>query len=297
MLTTMKEILERASEGNYAVIAPNVDNELNARACIEAAELMESPLILDVAAQSVPDLVFFGKMLNSLAAQSYVPIAINLDHGSNKEDVIKAIQGGFTSVMYDRSSYPNEVNIKEVKEIVEIAHKVGISVEAELGHVGQATNYESDRDARLTSPQDAVEFIKQTDIDCLAVAIGTAHGAYPRGFKPYLDFERLVEIKKATNDFPLVLHGSSGTDDESLKKACSLGINKVNVANDLYKVVVNTVKNNDFDGNKAYDVFAAIKKELTKKMMELIELSNSKGKMWEINPSGLPKQETKGEEK
>ncbi|MBQ2658682.1 MAG: class II fructose-bisphosphate aldolase [Erysipelotrichaceae bacterium] len=296
MLTTMKEILDRASRENYAVIAPNVDNELNARACIEAAELQKAPLILDVAAQSVVDLVFFGKMLTQLAQQSCVPIAINLDHGGNKTDVLKAIQGGFTSVMFDRSSLSNEQNITEVKEIVEIAHTAGISVEAELGHVGQATNYTEDRDAKLTVPQEAADYIKQTGVDCLAVAIGTAHGAYPRGFTPYLDFDRLRDIKKITGNFPLVLHGSSGTDDESLRKACSLGINKVNIANDLYRAAVVAVKENDFEGNKAYDVFVSIKKAIIEKMIKVIDLSGSKGKAWTIIPQGLPKGQTKGEE-
>ena len=136
MLVTMKEILDRASEKGYAVAAPNVDNELNARACIEAAEEKHAPLILDVAFRAVPDLYFFGHELRALACQSCVPIAINLDHGADLEQVQKAIQAGFTSVMIDRSACPDDVNIKEVREVVRLAHAAGISVEAELGHVG-----------------------------------------------------------------------------------------------------------------------------------------------------------------
>ena len=296
MLVTMKEILDRASKEGYAVAAPNVDNELNARACIEAAEAKNAPLILDVVYNATTDLVFFGQMLRTLAQQSKVPVAINLDHGGSKKEVITAIQAGFTSVMFDRSAFSNEINMKEVKEIVDIAHEVGLSVEAELGHVGQATQYDVDRNASLTSAEEAVEFIRYTGVDCLAVAIGTAHGAYPRGFKPYLDFDRLVEIKEKTNQFPLVLHGSSGTDEESLRKACSLGINKVNIANDLYRSVVDAVVNGDFEGNKAYDVFYAIKEGIKNKLMYMIDVYGSTNKAWTKEPQGLPVVKTSGEE-
>lgn len=288
MLLTMKEILDRASKEGYAVAAPNVDNELNARACIEAAEEKNAPLILDVAYSMTADINLLGKILRDLAIQSKVPVAINLDHGATKEQVVRAIQSGFTSVMFDRSAKPFDENVKEVKEIVDIAHLIGVSVEAELGHVGQADNYANDRDAALTSPAEAVDYINKTGVDCLAVAIGTAHGAYPKGFTPYLDFDRLVEIKKAVNGLPLVLHGSSGTNEEDIKKACQLGINKVNIANDLCRAAVDAVKDGNFDGNKAYDVYDAILVGVKNKLMHMIDVYGSTGKAWEVSPKGIP---------
>ena len=131
----------------------------------------------------------------------------------------------------------------------------------------------------------------------MSAAIGTAHGAYPRGFKPYLDFERLVEIKKATNNFPLVLHGSSGTDNEDIRKACSLGINKVNIANDLCKATVDALKAADLEGAKAYTVWTVGRDAAKAKLKEMIEIYGSVGKAWVPEFKGLPKEETTMDEK
>ena len=278
MLYTMKELLDTASKQNYAIAAPNCFNELDARAYIEAAEECKAPLILDVLYGGHPDIFFFGHMLRYLAQNSSVPIAINLDHGGEKHEHIQAIQAGFTSVMVDRSALDFADNVKEVKEIVDIAHLAGVSVEAELGHVGQANNYEHDGSDKHTSPTMAREFIEQSCVDALAVAIGTAHGAYPRGFTPYLDFDRLVEIKKETNNFPLVLHGSSGTKIEDLRKVCQLGINKVNISNDLCKASVEGLKNSDLEGQKAYDVWKVAKESTKQKLKEMIDVYGSIGK-------------------
>ena len=146
MLVTMKEILDHANQGNYAVIAPNVGHELNTRPVIEAAEELNSPLIIDVAFGATPDIVFFGEYLVKLCKESSVPICINLDHGGSKdapfeevlEQVLLAIKAGFTSVMADRSSKPYEQNVAEVKRLADLAHTLGVTVEAELGHVGSA---------------------------------------------------------------------------------------------------------------------------------------------------------------
>lgn len=293
MLVSMKEILDRASKENYAVGAPNVTTELDARAYIEAAEELKSPLILDVDYIANPDMVFYGQMLRDLAIQSSVPIAINLDHGAGLNEVYSAMQAGFTSVMLDRSAKSYEDNAKEVKYVVDICHEVGISVEAELGHVGQADNYDVDRNAALTNVEDAVRFIKETGVDCLAVAIGTAHGSYAKGQVPYLDFERLAEIKKAVGqDFPLVLHGSSGTNIEDVRKACQMGINKVNISNDLCKATVKAIKEADLEGNKAYDVWEVAKQANKDKMKEMIKVYGSDGKAWLPESEGLPKRKT-----
>lgn len=291
MLVTMKQILDRASKENYAVAAPNVYYEMDAKACLMAAEESNSPIILDVSFKARPeDMQDFGISLLNMARKSTVPVAINLDHGADKKQFVTAIRSGFTSLMADYSSLPIEENINKCKEVVEMAHSVGMSVEAELGHVGQAQNYTEDRDAALTKVEDAVRFIKETGIDCLAIAIGTAHGAYPKGYQPYLDFDRLVEIKKATNNFPLVLHGSSGTKEEDIKKACQLGINKVNIANDVCKAAVASVKNSDLEGQKAYDVYKTMIVGIKEKMIHMIELYGSKNKAWTAKTEGVGKQ-------
>ncbi len=292
MLVTMKEILVRASQGNYAVGAPNVSTELDARAFIEAAEELNAPLILDVDYIANPDIFFYGHMLRQLAEKASVPVAINLDHGATFTEVYKAVQAGFTSVMIDRSACPNEKNIADTKYVIDICHELGLTVEAEIGHVGQADNYDEDR-AALTEVSEAVEFIEKTGVDCLAVAIGTAHGAYPRGKKPYLDFERLAEIKKAVGpDFPLVLHGSSGTDIEDIRKACAMGINKVNISNDLCRAAATALQEADFEGNKVYDIWEVAKQACKKKMMEMIKVYGSDGKAWVPEAEGLPKVRT-----
>jgi len=293
MLVTMKEILQHAAKGKYAVAAPNVTCELDTRAYIEAAEELNAPIILDVEHWANPDIFYFGKMLRDLATQSSVPVAINLDHGGDMKQIYDAVHAGFTSIMIDRSACPDEENIKDTKYVVEIAHALNMSVEAELGHVGQADNYDHDRDAALTSVKDALNFIKETGVDALAVAIGTAHGAYPRGKKPYLDFERLTEIREAVGpDFPLVLHGSSGTDIEDVRKACTMGINKVNIANDLCRAAANAVLEADLEGNKVYDVWEIAKQGTKAKMKQMIEVYGSVGKAWDVKPNGLPKTAT-----
>jgi fructose-bisphosphate aldolase class II len=142
MLVEMKEIMQHADEGNYAVAAPNVNWELEARAVIEAAEMMNAPLILDVAYFLHPDPIFLGSYLTRLADESCVPIAINQDHGAKFAEAIACIRAGFTGIMVDRSQLSFEENAAQVKELVRIAHCVGVSVEAELGHVGYANNYD-----------------------------------------------------------------------------------------------------------------------------------------------------------
>lgn len=196
MLVTMKEILDRANGENYAVPAPVVQTELNARTAIKCAEEMNSPIILLIPLIFDYDVDLFGRYLKALAEDSTVPVAINHDHGSDFESAVSCIKAGFSSIMVDRSELPFEENVAQVKELVKVAHAVGVSVEAELGHVGNANNYEMDRDAALTEPALAKKFIDETGVDCLAVAIGTAHGAYNKGQTPYLDYERLEQIKK-----------------------------------------------------------------------------------------------------
>ncbi len=274
MLVSMKAILDRASAGNYGVAAPNVCTELDARAVISIAEKLNAPVILDVAYRATPDIAFLGRFMTLLADKARVPVAINLDHGATYEDAVSAIAAGFTSIMVDRSTLPYEENVAQVSELVKIAHAVGVSVEAELGHVGQGASYAADRDAGLTKPEQAKKYIEDTGIDMLAVAVGTAHGEYVG--TPHIDFDRLVAIKKATNNFPLVLHGGSGTGNENLAKACTLGINKVNIYTDLAKSAVKKVKELEMPGM----LWRAITEGITEQIGFYIELFGGKGKAW-----------------
>ena len=281
MLITMKEMLDRASKENYGVAAPNVAHELDARAVLQAAEMMNAPIILDVAYGATPDIIFYGKYLTQLAEKAAVPVAINLDHGSTYEEGVAAIAAGFTSIMVDRSTLPYEENVAQVRDLVKVAHALNVSVEAELGHVGQGASYAADRDAGLTKPEQAVQYIKDTGIDMLAVDIGTAHGEYVG--TPHIDFDRLVEIKKATNGFPLVLHGGSGSGDENLKKACQLGINKVNIYTDLAKAAVRQINEDGIPGM----IWKSITDGIVKQISYYIELFGGKDKAWKIENKGL----------
>lgn len=276
MLVTMKEILDKAKAGNYGVTAPNVANEDTVRAAIEAAEENNAPMIIDVAFSMTPDIVFLGRMIEDLARRSTAPICFNLDHGKTYEQVIWALRAGFTSVMVDRSTLPFAENVAEVKELTKAAHAVGVSVESELGHVGEGDHYAEHRDAALTDPKEAKDFIDQTGIDCLAIAIGTAHGPYIG--EPYLDFDRLAEIKNVV-DVPLVLHGGSGTGDDNLARACREGINKVNLATDLAvagkEAIAKNIGTQNYNGFNAYD---DVKTGYKDKLVHYMKLFNQCGK-------------------
>lgn len=276
MLVTMKEILDRAQAENYAVPAPNVMYEMETRAVLELAEELNSPLILDV-------FPFFGQEILELAKKSSVPVAVNLDHGGKYEDVLKAIRKGTSSVMVDRSSLPYEENVAQVSEIVKIAHAVGISVEAELGHVGQGSQYEIDGKTALTDPDEAVRYVKETNVDALAVAIGTAHGAYSG--TPYIHFDLLKKINSVV-DVPLVLHGGSGTGFENIAKACKMGINKVNVNTDLQMGAWAELKETITSGRRSilwFDIQNGYKNVLRKYM----EACDCIGKAWDVKAKGV----------
>lgn len=280
MLVTMAEILKKAQKGGYGVTAPNINNEDTLRAAIEAAEELQAPMILDVGYSANPDIVFFGRMCEALAKESSVPVCINQDHGSTFESAIWCIRAGFTSIMVDRSAKDYETNVSEVAELTRIAHAVNVSVEAELGHVGQGAHYDVDRDAALTDPSLAKDFVERTKIDCLAVAVGTAHGEY-KGV-PYLDFELLKKLRNAVS-VPLVLHGGSGTGDENLKKATQNGICKVNLATDLYKS--GAARWNENGGQSGSCVNASVGYQFIKEgykemLMHYIKLFDQAGKAW-----------------
>lgn len=285
MLYTMKELLDRASKEGYAIAAPNVTNDLQADGCLEAAEELNAPLIFDVFFSNKKKMPYareYALWLRQRCILSKVPVAINEDHGATFESAIKNIQMGCTSVMADRSSLSYAENVAEVSKVVEAAHAAGVSVEAELGHVGNASTVTSipeegvGGDSVYTNVGEAVSFIKETGVDCLAISIGTAHGSYPKGVKPNLDFNRLAEIKKAVGEFPLVLHGSSGTPNDQLYKACRMGINKVNINTDLEVAATEAV----LAANGSGHIFEIVKEAYKAKLKEMILIYGSDGKAW-----------------
>ena len=275
MLVTMAEILNKArAEGGYAVTAPNCHNEDTTRACIEAAEENNAPMILDIDYLEVKDIMQYCRMACEMCKEASVPIAINLDHGATFEHAIMSIRAGMTSIMTDRSTLPFEENIAQVAELTKVAHAVNVSVEAELGHVGQGVLYAKDRDAGLTDPSQAKEYVERTGIDFLAVAIGTAHGVY-KG-TPHLDFDLLHTIYN-TVDVPLVLHGGSGTGDENLARAAREGISKVNLATDLYTAGYENLKN-QIETVDVYSTFNVLKEGYKNKLIHYMKLFNQCGK-------------------
>lgn len=233
MFVNMIDMLQRARQEGYGIVAPNIFDENTARSAIAVAARKQSPVILDLAFRAETDLRMLCDVVRHEAEKVSVPVSLNLDHGKTFQHCMLAIQAGFPSIMADRSNLPFEENVKQVAELAKIAHSMGVSIEAELGHVGMASSYEDDRDAGLTTVSEAREFVERTGVDCLAIAIGTAHGAYAKGVEPKLDFDRLQQLR-AEVDIPLVLHGSSGSGDEKLAKAARLGITKFNIGTDNF---------------------------------------------------------------
>ncbi len=246
MFVPMKTILDHAVQNQYACIAAcGVDMEM-VRGLIAAADRKQAPLIILMGGMQMermgnPELMI--PLIKTLAAATPSPIAVCLDHGKDFAKVGYAVRNGFSSVMIDGSTLPMEQNIAITRQVVAFCHPLEVSVEGELGHVGQAATGDGRETAFYTAPEDAAAFVQATGVDCLAVAVGTAHGKYPAGYLPRLDFDRIRAIKEATGGVPLALHGSSGSGDENIRRAVAAGINKINVATDLLEASKNGVAN------------------------------------------------------
>lgn len=239
MLVTLKELLQDAKEKKYAVGAFNTPNLETIRAVVDAAEEMNAPVIIshaEVHENFIP-LDVIGPVMLKLAREAKVPVCVHLDHGATFEACVKAMRLGFTSVMYDASAKSFEDNVKETSEIVKIAHALGVSVEAELGHIFTSAvgggegrgplgeeNFDSLDDA-YTNPDSAKEFVERTNVDALAIAFGTTHGVYLK--KPKLDLNRITQIKEKI-DIPFVMHGGSGLSEKEYREAIQNGITKIN---------------------------------------------------------------------
>ncbi len=237
MLYNMKDLLKVAKENKFAVGAFNISSAEFGRLVIETAEKNNSPVILEVHPE---ELSYTGEefalYLRQLALKASVPVVLHLDHGGSVDDVMKAVQSGFTSVMIDASSENFEENVRVTQMVVDLVKPLNISVEAELGTLGLAEGSNEGGNAEIiyTDPELAKRFVELTGVDTLAVAIGTAHGLYPAGKQPKLDLHRLRKISELT-DIPLVLHGGSGNKDEEVAESISLGVGKVNISSDMKK--------------------------------------------------------------
>lgn len=234
MYVNARLMLLKALDAGYAVPSFNINGLEDIRGCLEAAEQARSPVILQVYGgvfKRVPPDVL-AAMADACIRRANVPVALHLDHGSGIAEVSTALRHGFTSVMVDGSRLPYEENVALVKLVVEMAHAVDVPVEAELGHVGGATERltEEERIARLTDPDQAADFVKRTGVDSLAVSIGNAHGRYPS--PPDLDLARLERVAELTS-VPLVMHGGSDSPPEQVRQAVSLGVAKFNVGTDI----------------------------------------------------------------
>lgn len=236
MLVNMNDVLLPAREGKYAVGYFNAVNIEMARAVIETAEELKAPVMIGTAQVLLPamELERVAEYLIPMAEKASVPVCVHYDHGLTFERCMEAIKLGFKSVMYDCSTASYEENVADVAEMVKICHSIGITVEGELGHVGDnegSGKLENPSDY-FTDPDTAVDFVKRTGIDSLAVAVGNAHGEYK--FPPKLDFERISVIAEKTG-IPLVLHGGSGLADSDFRTAVQKGICKVNIFTDIDK--------------------------------------------------------------
>ena len=235
MLMNMKDLLAVANEHKFAVPAFNISDYSMMNGIFEASEEKQAPVIIAIHPDELKHTgTEIVKAIIEKAHKATVPVCIHLDHGATFEQVMLAIQSGFTSVMIDGSSLSFEDNIAVCKKVAEAAHAVNVSVEGELGTIG-STDAQAEAGANTiiyTDPDAAVKFVEATGVDTLAIAIGTSHGIYPKGMKPELKLD-LLKVIKSKVSIPLVLHGGSNNPDAEIGQSVTLGVNKINISSDL----------------------------------------------------------------
>ena len=281
-LVSLRTLLDAAEQGKYAVGAFNCNNMEIVQAIVEAADELRSPVIIQASQGAIKyaGLHYVVGLAKLAAEKATVPVALHLDHGTDYKTVIACIQAGFTSVMFDGSQWPKEENIARTKEIVKVAHAVGVSVEGEIGKIGGVEDdiVVEERDAMLTPVADAIEFYEATGVDALAMAFGTAHGHYK--LPPKLALDRIDEVHRRTGAY-LVMHGGSGVPEADVKKGIELGIRKVNIDTELREAFLGEIraqlaaKPNEIDPRK---IFAPAKAVLKEKLKEKMTLFGSVGK-------------------
>ena len=303
-LNTGLDILKAARDGQYGVGAFNTNDMEITQAILEAAEETRSPVLV---ALSEGALKYGGailpKMVVEMARDATVPVAIHLDHGSSYESCLRAIRMGFTSVMIDKSHADEEVNVRETARVVQAAHAVGVTVEAEIGRLGGVEEHVvvSEEDAILTKPDEAERFMHQSGADYLAVAIGTSHGANKGKGRPYIDHDRIVEIASRL-PHPLVMHGASGVPsdlvqrlndaggsladasgihEDDVRKAVTEGIAKINTDTDLRLAFTARVREVLKDDPSQFDprkILGPARDEMRRIVAERMKVFGSAGK-------------------
>ncbi len=300
-----KEILAAAKEGGYTVPSFNTNNLETTQAILDTAEKMRAPVFVQLSnsalgyggPETLPNLV------RDMASRVSVPVALHLDHGSSYEKVLQALRAGFTSVMIDASHHPLEENIAESKKCIEAAHAVGVSTEAELGRLGGIEDdiNVSAKDAFLTDPDEAEQFVSETGVDYLAVAIGTSHGAYKGKGRPYIDHDRIELLSKRLG-IPLVMHGSSGVPkylteklretgsdigdpagihDDDIRRVLPTAVAKVNVDTDLRLALTAGVREILINNPKEFDprkILGKAREYMAQIVAEKFELMGTAGK-------------------
>jgi tagatose 1,6-diphosphate aldolase GatY/KbaY len=271
-LRSSLDLMVAAHRESRAVAALNFYNAETLRAHVEAARAEAAPLILQTTESTIRylGLPMIVAMARAAALELPTPVALHLDHGSSLALAYGAILAGYSSVMIDGSALPFDENCELVRRVVELAHPAGVSVEAELGHVGQADS--SDASACYTQPEAAARFVERTKVDTLAVAVGTAHGFY-RG-EVRLDFERLCAIRDAVPDTPLVLHGGSGVPGELVQRAIECGIAKLNIGTEIKDTFTAHVRDalvesDDIDLRRTFSPAIGAVRELSRSKMRL----------------------------
>jgi fructose-bisphosphate aldolase class II len=307
-LVTSTELFKKAYEGQYAIGAFNVNNMEIIQGIVDAAKEEQAPLILQVSAgaRKYAKHIYLIKLIEAALEDSGLPICLHLDHGEDFEICKSCIDGGFSSVMIDGSRLPFEENIALTKKVVEYAHAHGVVVEGELGKLAGVEDAVkvSAKDATYTDPDQAVEFVKRTGVDSLAIAIGTSHGAYKFKGEPSLDFARLETITKLLPNFPLVLHGAStvlpefvkkcndfggqiggaqGVPEAMLLQASKLGVCKINIDTDLRLAMTASIREHLINNPSDFDPRQYLKpaREAIKNMVQhkIRHVLNSSGRL------------------
>jgi len=277
-------MLERAKNEKYAIPAVDFTNFKMASILMKTANRMKSPLILAYLGfflnmTRVDNLSEVVEFIRYQALKYDIPIALNLDHSKELEEIKAALDAGFTSVMYDGSSLSYNENVKNTKEVVKMANIYNVTVEGEIGHVGEGSNYnKGGYKDYLTKIDDAKRFVEETGVDTLAIAIGTAHGVYEGSAK--LDFDRLRAIRNVL-ELPLVLHGGSGTGKDNLTKAVNNGIQKINIFTDLMNSKKEVLLNSQYklEDMQYLEIEDEMEKAMINKFEEYIKICGSENKI------------------
>ena len=272
--------LKRAQQGKYALPLLEPFDNLSTDGMLQATAECHAPTIIGLYGPVIeqPNGRAFAAYVRARAEDAPGPVSLMLDHGQNFENCVHALKYGFTDVMYDGSKLSIEENIIQTRAVVRVAHAMGACVEAELGHVGSGSDYQSFGARRMgfTDPASVERFVAETNVDFLAIAIGTAHGVYQG--EPYIDLDLLAEIRRRV-DIPLVLHGGSGLSTEQFQSAIATGISKINVATDLFLAASRRVASAARNGDVSYfDITKTIVESFRERSAFYLDIFGAVGK-------------------